>query len=76
MKTVSGRLAFEIALHMWLGSLSLIVGDVVMGVLGFIFFQFMIKNTEIRVDVEPKAAEERERFNIWNALINLAWCME
>ena len=47
-----------------------------MGVLGFIFFQFMIKNTEIRVDVEPKAAEERERFNIWNALMNLAWCME
>ena len=46
------------------------VSALVMGVLGFIFFQFMIRNTEIRVDVEPKSTEERAKFNIWKALVN------
>ena len=46
------------------------VAALVMGVLGFIFFQFMIRNTEIRVDVEPKSTEERAKFNIWKALVN------
>ena len=46
------------------------VAALVMGVLGFIFFQFMIRNTEIRVDAEPKSTEERAKFNIWKALVN------
>ncbi len=42
----------------------------IMGVLGFICFQFMIKNTEIRVDTEVKVGEEREKFNVFKALGN------
>jgi len=42
----------------------------VMGVLGFISFQFMIKNTEIRVDIEVKASEEQEKFNVVKAMGN------
>ena len=38
MKTVSGRLAFEIALHMWLGSLGLIVGGACHGCAGLYLF--------------------------------------
>ncbi len=46
------------------------VAALVMGVLGFICFQFMIKNTEIRVDTETKVNEEQPKFNIGKALIN------
>ena len=42
----------------------------IMGVLGFICFQFMIKNTEVRVDTELKVSEEREKFNVFKAMGN------
>ena len=46
------------------------VAALVMGVLGFICFQFMIKNTEIRVDTEAKTGEEMPKFNIIKAMGN------
>ncbi len=42
----------------------------IMGVLGFICFQFMIKTTEVRVDTEIKVSEEREKFNVFKAMGN------
>ena len=42
----------------------------IMGVLGFICFQFMIKTTEVRVDTELKVSEEREKFNVFKAMGN------
>nr|MBQ8890613.1 MFS transporter [Clostridia bacterium] len=42
----------------------------IMGALGFICFQFMIKNTEIRVDTEINVNEERPKFNVLLALKN------
>ncbi len=42
----------------------------IMGVLGFICFQFMIKTTEVRVDTEIKVSEEREKFNVLKAMGN------
>ena len=48
------------------------IAALIMGILGFISFQIMIKNTEIRVDVEVKASEETEKFNIFKALKNFA----
>ena len=41
------------------------VAALVMGVIGFICFQFMIKNTEIRVDTDTKP-----KFNVFKALGN------
>lgn len=46
------------------------VAALVMGVLGFICFQFMIKNTEIRIDTDVKANENREKFNVLQAMGN------
>ena len=48
------------------------VAALVMGVLGFICFQFMIRNTEIRVESDVTVSEERQKFNIWEALKNFA----
>ena len=48
------------------------VAALVMGVLGFICFQFMIKNTEIRVDTDTKLNEDQPKFNVWKALVNFA----
>ena len=42
----------------------------IMGVLGFICFQFMIKNTEIRVDTDVKMNEDQPKFNVFEALKN------
>ncbi len=42
----------------------------IMGVLGFICFQFMIKNTEIRVDTDVKANEDQPKFNVFKAMGN------
>ncbi len=42
----------------------------IMGVLGFICFQFMIKNTEIRVDTEVNLNEDQPKFNVFEALKN------
>lgn len=41
----------------------------VMGVMGFIAFQLMIRNTTIRVQ-SPPGAQERPPFNVWKAMGN------
>ncbi len=46
------------------------VAALVMGVLGFICFQFMIRNTEIRVEDDVKVSEEQPKFNVLVALKN------
>ena len=46
------------------------VAALVMGVLGFICFQFMIRNTEIRVDTEITLNEEQPKFNVIEAMKN------
>ena len=46
------------------------VAALVMGVIGFICFQYMIRNTEIRVDTETKLNEDQPKFNIFEALGN------
>ena len=46
------------------------VAALVMGVLGFFCFQFMIKNTVIRVDTDAKTGEELPKFNIIKAMGN------
>ena len=42
----------------------------VMGVIGFIAFLFMIKNTELRVDEYVKVSEDRPKFNVVKAFTN------
>jgi len=42
----------------------------IMGVAGFIAFQFMIRNTEIRVDENITVSEEQEKFNVIKAMSN------
>ena len=46
------------------------VAALVMGVIGFICFQFMIRNTEIRVETETKVNEDQPKFNVFKALGN------
>jgi GPH family glycoside/pentoside/hexuronide:cation symporter len=46
------------------------VAALVMGALGFLCFQFMIKNTEIRVDTETKVSEDQPKFNVIKAMGN------
>ena len=46
------------------------VAALVMGVLGFICFQFMIRNTEIRVDTEISVNEDQPKFNVIKAMGN------
>ena len=46
------------------------VAALVMGLLGFICFQFMIRNTEIRVDTDITVSEEQPKFNVLEALKN------
>ena len=55
-KTLNGYMVFVAAL--------------IMGVLGFICFQFMIRNTEIRVEEEIKLNAEQPKFNVLEALKN------
>ena len=42
----------------------------IMGALGFLCFQFMIKNTEIRVNTEATTGEEMPKFNVIKAMGN------
>ncbi len=42
----------------------------IMGVLGFICFQFMIRNTEIRVETEIIVNEDQPKFNVFKAMGN------
>ena len=44
----------------------------IMGAIGFIAFQFMIRNTVIRVDENAKCSEDAPKFNIWVAMKNFA----
>ena len=46
------------------------IAALIMGVLGFICFQFMIRNTEIRVDQEVILNEEQPKFNVFKAFGN------
>lgn len=46
------------------------IAALVMGVLGFICFQFMIKNTVVRVDTEINVNEDQPKFNIFEAMGN------
>ena len=46
------------------------IAALIMGALGFICFQFMIRNTEIRVDSEVKTGEEMPKFNVLKAFVN------
>ncbi len=42
----------------------------IMGALGFVCFQFMIRNTEIRVDTDITVSEKTEKFNVFKAMGN------
>ena len=46
------------------------IAALIMGVLGFICFQFMIRNTEIRVDCDVTLNEEKPKFNVFKAFGN------
>ena len=46
------------------------IAALIMGVLGFICFQFMIKNTEIRVDTAVECKEDQPKFNVFKAFGN------
>ncbi len=46
------------------------IAALIMGVLGFICFQFMIRNTEIRVEQEVTLSEEKPKFNVLKAFVN------
>ncbi len=46
------------------------IAALIMGVLGFICFQFMIRNTEIRVDTDIEVNEEAPNFNVFVAFKN------
>ena len=45
------------------------IAALIMGVLGFLCFQFMIRNTEIRVDTNVALSEEQEKFNVLKAFV-------
>lgn len=53
-----------------LNGMMVFVAALIMGVLGFICFQFMIRNTEIRVDEEIKLNEDTPKFNVIVAMKN------
>ncbi len=42
----------------------------IMGVVGFICFQVMVRNTEIRVDTEVQCNEDQPKFNVFKAMGN------
>lgn len=46
------------------------IAALLMGVLGFIAFQFMIKNTVIRVQEPVKLHEKQPKFNVFKAMAN------
>ena len=46
------------------------IAALIMGALGFICFQFMIRNTEIRVDQEVTLSEEKPKFSVFKAFGN------
>ena len=46
------------------------IAALIMGALGFICFQFMIRNTEIRVETDIALSEEKPKFNVFKAFGN------
>ena len=46
------------------------IAALIMGLFGFICFQFMIKNTTIRVDVDVALSEDAPKFNVFEAMKN------
>ena len=46
------------------------IAALIMGVLGFICFQFMIRNTTIRVETNIELKEEQPKFNVFKAFGN------
>ncbi len=46
------------------------IAALIMGVLGFICFQFMIRNTEIRVETNVELKEDAPKFNVFKAFGN------
>ena len=46
------------------------IAALIMGVLGFFCFQFMIKNTTIRVETNIELSEDAPKFNILKAFVN------
>ena len=46
------------------------IAALIMGALGFLCFQFMIRNTEIRVNTNVACNEEQEKFNVFKAFGN------
>ena len=50
--------------------IAVFITALVMGAIGFVCFQFMIRNTEIRVESEIKCNEDQPKFNVFKALKN------
>ena len=48
----------------------LFVAALIMGVVGFVCFQFMIRKTVIRVTDDVKVGEEQQKFNVFKAMGN------
>lgn len=46
------------------------IAALIMGALGFVCFQFMIRNTEIRVEQDLVLNEEKPKFNVFKAFLN------
>ncbi|MBR2043712.1 MAG: MFS transporter [Clostridia bacterium] len=46
------------------------IAALIMGLLGFLCFQFMIRNTEIRVDTNVELNEDAPKFNVFKAFGN------
>ena len=46
------------------------IAALIMGVLGFLSFQFMIRNTEIREAVDIQVNEDQPKFNVFKAMAN------
>ncbi len=46
------------------------IAALIMGALGFLCFQFMIRNTEIRVDTAVEVNEDAPKFNVLKAFVN------
>ncbi len=46
------------------------IAALIMGILGFICFQFMIRNTVIRVETDVELKEEKQKFNVFKAFGN------
>ena len=53
-----------------LNGFKVFLAALIMGVLGFICFQFMIRTTVVRVEEDIKVSEEAPKFNVFEALKN------